>query len=119
MLRDFNETFGYRLLDPNYLDAFLLACLEEGPETLYVGLRRAVLARPGGFTWLAAETGMGRESLYKALSAGGNPSFKTVRRVIQALNADARVLLGRAEPACDGAEEDAACAPAELQPAAS
>ncbi|MFN9030096.1 MAG: addiction module antidote protein, partial [Betaproteobacteria bacterium] len=30
-------------------------------------------------------TGLGRESLYKALSASGNPEFATVMKVIAAL----------------------------------
>jgi transcriptional regulator with XRE-family HTH domain len=34
---------------------------------------------------LANETGLGRESLYKALSGEGNPSFATILKVIQAL----------------------------------
>jgi probable addiction module antidote protein len=36
-------------------------------------------------TQLANETGLGRESLYKALSGEGNPSFATILKVIQAL----------------------------------
>ena len=34
---------------------------------------------------LARETGLGRESLYKALSGEGNPSFATILKVIHAL----------------------------------
>jgi probable addiction module antidote protein len=36
-------------------------------------------------TALARETGLGRESLYKALSKDGHPEFETVLRVISAL----------------------------------
>ena len=34
---------------------------------------------------IAKETGLGRESLYKALSAEGNPEFATILKVMQAL----------------------------------
>jgi probable addiction module antidote protein len=34
---------------------------------------------------IARDTGLGRESLYKALSPGGNPEFATVLRVVRAL----------------------------------
>ena len=34
---------------------------------------------------LAKDTGLGRESLYKALSSEGNPSFATILKVIKAL----------------------------------
>jgi probable addiction module antidote protein len=34
---------------------------------------------------VAEETGLGRESLYKSLSANGNPEFATVLKVVSAL----------------------------------
>ena len=36
-------------------------------------------------TQLAREAGVGRESLYKALSASGNPEFATVMKIVRAL----------------------------------
>jgi probable addiction module antidote protein len=42
-------------------------------------------------TTVARETGLSRESLYRALSAGGNPSFSTVLRVASALGMRLRV----------------------------
>ena len=85
MLKDFNETYAHRLRDPEYLNAYLAACLEDGPATFYVGIRKAVQAREDGFTWLSHQTGIGREGLYKALSSRGNPSFRTVFKVLRAL----------------------------------
>ena len=38
-----------------------------------------------GRTRIAAQTGLGRESLYKALSAEGNPEFAIVLKILQAL----------------------------------
>ena len=43
------------------------------------------IARARGMTQLARDTGMGRESLYKALSGEGNPSFATILKVMSAL----------------------------------
>ena len=43
------------------------------------------IARAKGMTEIARKTGLGRESLYKALSAEGNPEFSTVLKVLQAL----------------------------------
>ena len=34
---------------------------------------------------IARETGLGRESLYKALSSDGNPEFGTVQKVVRSL----------------------------------
>jgi len=36
-------------------------------------------------TEIARETGLGRESLYKALSSEGNPAFRTVQKVVRSL----------------------------------
>lgn len=99
ILKDYNEAYASKMRDKEYLDAYLDACLQEGEDVFYLGLRRAVQAREGGFTWLAAQTGLGRESLYRALSAEGNPSFRTVRKVLQALGADKRIVAHTAEPA--------------------
>ena len=41
-------------------------------------------------TWLARETGMSREGLYKALSKKGNPAFSTVIRIVRALGLQVR-----------------------------
>lgn len=41
------------------------------------------IARAKGMAQIACETGLGRESLYKALSPEGNPKFVTVLKVIR------------------------------------
>ena len=97
-LKDYNETYAHKLRDKAYLDAYLKACLQESDEAFYVGLRRAVQARESGFTWLAAQTSLGRESLYRALSAEGSPSFRIVRKVLRALGADESIVAHTAEP---------------------
>ena len=43
------------------------------------------IARASGMTAVARETGLGRESLYKALSPDGNPEFGTVLKVLRSL----------------------------------
>jgi probable addiction module antidote protein len=42
-------------------------------------------------TEIARETGLGRESLYKALSTDGNPEFGTVQKVVHALGLKLRI----------------------------
>ena len=49
------------------------------------------VARAKGMTHIARKAGLGRESLYKALSLGGNPEFATVRKVIRALGLRLRI----------------------------
>ncbi len=62
------------------------ACLDDDPGD--GSLIRAALgdiARARGMSLVARETGLARESLYKALSPEGNPEFTTVMKVIKAL----------------------------------
>ena len=51
------------------------------------GIARALgdIARAKGMSQVAKEAGLSRESLYRALSADGNPSFATVLKVAKAL----------------------------------
>ncbi len=46
----------------------------------------ATVARARGMSRLAETTGLGRESLYKALRPGAKPRFDTVIRIMKALN---------------------------------
>lgn len=64
--------------------AYLEAALEEGEPSL-VAAALGDIARARGMTQLARETGLGRESLYKALSPNGNPEFSTILKVVNAL----------------------------------
>ena len=64
--------------------AYLEAALEEGDPAL-IAAALGDIARAKGMTQVARDTGLGRESLYKALSATGNPEFATVIKVVSAL----------------------------------
>ena len=64
--------------------AYLDAALEEGDPAL-VAATLGDIARARGMSGIAKETGLGRESLYKALSPEGNPEISTVLKVIKAL----------------------------------
>ena len=74
------------LRSPEDMAAYLDAWLEEAPDDV-AGLARALgdIARAKGMTQVAKETGLSRESLYRALSTDGNPSFATVLKVTKAL----------------------------------
>lgn len=66
--------------------AYFEACLEEaGDDTAFLAKALGHIARAHGMTKLASDSGLGRESLYKALSGEGKPSFDTIWRVVRAL----------------------------------
>ena len=64
--------------------AYLEAALEDGDPALVAGALGDI-ARAKGMTEIAREAGLGRESLYKALSPGGNPELATILKVVRAL----------------------------------
>lgn len=74
------------LLTPEEMAAYLDAWLEEAPDDA-AGIAKALgnIARAKGMTQVAKDAGLSRESLYRALSADGNPSFATVLKVARAL----------------------------------
>lgn len=74
----------------DYLDSeeaiaeYLTAALENpDPDAFLVAVRD--VAKAQGISKVAANAGLGRESLYKALKAGAHPRFDTVRRLLRAL----------------------------------
>jgi len=66
------------------ITAYLEAVLDDGDPAL-VSAALGDIARARGMTEIAREAGLGRESLYKALSPEGNPEFATVMKVLRAL----------------------------------
>jgi probable addiction module antidote protein len=80
-----------RPFDPaTYLDnnAACAAYLDEAIETgdpAFIADALGVVARSRGMSKVARETGLSRESLYRALSRDGNPELSTLLRVMRAL----------------------------------
>ncbi len=74
------------LRTPEEMAAYLDAWLAEAPEDA-TGIARALgdIARAKGMSQVAREAGLSRESLYRALSESGNPTFATVLKVAKAL----------------------------------
>ncbi|KFE45082.1 addiction module antidote protein [Pseudomonas syringae] len=72
------------LNDEETIHEFLTAALEdENPDVFLRALTEA--AKAHGMSRLARETGLGRESLYKALAPGAKPRYDTVLKVLNAL----------------------------------
>jgi probable addiction module antidote protein len=64
--------------------AYLDAAFEEGDPSL-IAAALGDVARAKGMAQIARDAGLGRESLYKALSPDGNPEFVTIMKVVSAL----------------------------------
>lgn len=85
MLKDMQEILQDDLGDPEFVQMYLTESLHDGPETFYAALGNVLKARRGDMSRVAGEAALSRESLYRALSERGNPEFRTVARVLEAV----------------------------------
>ncbi|MBO9661677.1 addiction module antidote protein [Dokdonella sp.] len=72
------------LRDDEAIAEYVSAVLETGDSDLLI-LALGDIARARGMAQIAKDAGLGRESLYKALSPGAKPRFDTVLKVARAL----------------------------------
>lgn len=71
------------LAKPGEAAAYLDSVAEDGDLKALLKAVRNVVAAGGGMGRLAAATGMSRTSLYKTLSASGNPEVGTLEAILQ------------------------------------
>ena len=72
------------LNDDAAIAEYITAVLETGDADLLL-LALGDVARARGMAQVAKDSGLGRESLYKALAPGAKPRFDTVLKVARAL----------------------------------
>jgi probable addiction module antidote protein len=66
------------------ISAYITAALEDANPDVFLAAVRDV-ARARGMTQLAKGAGLGRESLYKALTPGAKPRYDTMLKLLHAL----------------------------------
>ena len=89
-LRDYDVADHLRT--PEEMAAYLEACIAESDgDSSDVVKALGDIARAKGMTQVARAAGLGRESLYKALSEDGNPQFDTIVKVARALGLEITV----------------------------
>ena len=72
--------------DDEVVAEYLTAALEDGnPDVFLAAIGHVAKAR--GMGSIADDTGLGRESLYKAFAPGAKPRYDTVLKVLQSLRA--------------------------------
>ncbi len=100
-VKKYDESLIESLKDPKEAVAYLNAHLEDGAkdsEELFLLALRDV-AKAHGFGDVAKGADLGRESLYKALSADGNPKISTLRSLLKAMGLKLAVEQGGNEQA--------------------
>ncbi len=71
---------------PEEMAAYLGACIQESDgDAAFIAKALGDIARAKGMTQIERESGLSRESLYKALSGDRSPSFDTILKGISAL----------------------------------
>jgi probable addiction module antidote protein len=83
--RRYEDVLDEDLKVPTEAAGYLNACLEDGdPEVFLLALRDVARAR-GGVARLAEVTALNREHLYRMLSENGNPEFRSLEALLDAL----------------------------------
>lgn len=74
--------------DPEFAVEYLRVAFEEldleGGEISFLAALRQIVEARGGMAEVAEKAGLSRESLYRALSPKGNPTLKTMCKVVHA-----------------------------------
>ena len=109
-LRKFEDHLHERLRETSYAAAYVETALEEGGVEEFLYALREVAIAQGGIQKVAADSRLGRESLYKSLSKQGNPRLKTVDSVLRSLGL--RIAIATDETARDQKPTEATLASA-------
>ncbi len=86
MARNVRATHNEHLRDPEVAAEYLNDALEEGDATIILmALRNLAEAQEDGISGLAQRSHLGRESMYKMLSAKGNPKLSSFTQIVHGL----------------------------------
>lgn len=86
----FEDDLNRKLLNPDFAADFLAAAMDENDEEfLTEALARVVKIH--GASKVADEAGIARQAVYKMLSSEGNPSFKNVSKLLEAVGLELTV----------------------------
>lgn len=92
MARNVRATHNEHLRDPDVAAEYLSEALEDGDAAvILMALRNIAEAQEDGISGLAARSELGRESMYKMLSATGNPKLASFTKVIHGLGLKLKV----------------------------
>ena len=86
MARNVRETHNKHLRDSEVAAEYLNEALEDGNAgVILMALRNIAEAQEDGIAGLASRSHLGRESMYKMLSATGNPKLSSFTKLIHGL----------------------------------
>lgn len=86
----FQEDLERKLLNSDFAADYLAAAIAEDDED-FLSEALAKVVKAHGATRVAEESGIARQALYKMLSSEGNPSFKNVNKLLEAVGLELTV----------------------------
>jgi probable addiction module antidote protein len=87
----YNKSLVERLKKPKEAAAYLNAALEDEDVRVFLVALRDVAEAHGGISYLAKETDLNRESLYRTLSIQGNPTIMNLFLMLNAFGLEFNV----------------------------
>jgi probable addiction module antidote protein len=81
----FKEDLIERLKKPNAAQAYLDAALADGDPDLFLEALKNVAEAHGGMSHVAKKVRLDRAGLYRMFSSNGNPTYRNLRNVLDAL----------------------------------
>jgi probable addiction module antidote protein len=84
-LKDYRADLLQKLRDPDYAAEYLAQVLATKDQAAFMIALKDVVDAGGGMTAVSKRAGLTRPSLYKALSRKGNPTFETLRSILEPL----------------------------------
>jgi probable addiction module antidote protein len=82
---DHNDWIKEKLQNPEFAAEYLNAASEDEDARVYLTALRQVVEARGGIKHIAEKTHLSKETLYRTLSARGNPTIKTLAAVLRAM----------------------------------
>lgn len=79
-----DEWLKAKLADPEFAAEYLNAAIEDDDPKVYLAALRHVVDARGGMACVAEKASLSRETLYRTLSARGNPTLRTLNAVLKA-----------------------------------
>ena len=82
--RNYEDWLHGKLKNARFAASYLNAAAQDDDTRSYIVALRHVAEARGGLAKIASEAGVSRETLYRTLSARGNPTVKTLAAVLKA-----------------------------------
>ncbi len=82
---NYDEFLTEELRDPELAAEYLTAAIEDGSTELFLIALRNVAEAHGGIGAIAESTHLNRQSLYRTLSRGGNPTLTSLLPILRAV----------------------------------